>query len=451
MRFAYNILFVIFFWLSAPYYFWRLWRRARAQGVDWRAGFGERFGRYTPEFKAAMAARPVVWLHAVSVGETGVCLQLISQLESRLPGWQFAVSTTTSTGMAELQKRLPAHIARFYYPANLAGIVRRAMQTVQPRALILMESELWPNLLWEAQDRGVPVFLVNARVSDRSLRGYRRFGFLFHPIFAQFRGVGCQAPGEAERFAQLGFPAAAVRVTGNLKFDGAKPDPRAGLDVPGMLRQIGVNKNARLLVAGSTHAGEEAVLAEMLPRLRERFPDLFLILVPRHFERTKEVGGMLDAHGVKFICRTDITAETRLAPGSVQCLLVNSTGELKFFYEHATLVFVGKSLTARGGQSPIEPAALGKAMVFGRNMQNFKSAAQAFVAARGAVQVETAAELEERIAELLGDDALRARLGEQALKVYQDNLGATSRTVGMILERGQDVFGSARRSLNSRA
>jgi 3-deoxy-D-manno-octulosonic-acid transferase len=204
-------------------------------------------------------------------------------------------------------------------------------------------------------------------------------------------------------------------------------------------------------VAGSTHAVEEAVLAEMLPRLRARFPDLFLILVPRHFERTKEVSQVLDANGVSFICRTDVTEETRLAPGSVQCLLVNSTGELKFFYEHATLVFVGKSLTARGGQSPIEPAALGKAMVFGRNMQNFKSAAQAFVAARGAVQVETAAELEERIAELLGDDALRARLGEQALKVYQDNLGATSRTVGMILERGQDVFGSARRSLNSRA
>jgi 3-deoxy-D-manno-octulosonic-acid transferase len=449
MRLGYNILFVIFFWLSAPYYFWKMWRRARALGVDWRAGFGERFGRYTPEFKATMAARPVIWLHAVSVGETGVCLQLISQLESRLPGWQFAVSTTTSTGMAELQKRLPAHIARFYYPANLAGIVRRAMETIKPRALILMESELWPNLLWEAQDRGIPVFLVNARVSDRSLHGYRRFGFLFRPIFAQFRGVGCQAPGEAERLALLGFPAGAIRVTGNLKFDGAKPDPRTGPDVPGMLRQIGVNENARLLVAGSTHDGEEAVLVGMLPRLRERFPDFFLVLVPRHFERTKEVCQMLDSHGVKFIRRTDITAETHLVAGAVQCLLVNSTGELKFFYEQATLVFVGKSLTARGGQSPIEPAALGKAMVFGPNMQNFRSAAQAFVAAQGAVQVETAAELEEKFAELLGDDALRARLGEQALKVYQSNLGATGRTVEMILETGRDVFGSGPRSFKS--
>jgi 3-deoxy-D-manno-octulosonic-acid transferase len=434
MRTGYNILFVIFFWLSAPYYFGKMWRRG-----NWRAGLGQRFGRYTPEFKAALAGGPVLWLHAVSVGEAGVCLQLLGQLEPRLPGWRFAVSTTTSTGMGELQRRLPAHIARFYYPANLSGVVRRALDAIQPRALILVESELWPNLLWQAQDRGTPVFLVNARISDRSLRGYRRFGFLFRPIFAQFRGVGCQSPGEAVRLAQLGFPAAAVRVTGNLKFDAAKPDERSGMDVPGLLRQIGVNKNARLLVAGSTHAGEEAVLAEMLPRLRRRFPDLFLILVPRHFERAGAVGRELEARGVKFIRRSDITPETALPPGQVQCLLVNSTGELKFFYEQASLVFVGKSLTARGGQNPIEPAALAKPMVFGPNMQNFASVTQSFLAAQGAMQVQTAGELEEALAQLLADDALRARLGERARQVFQNNLGATSRTVEMILQTGAGV------------
>ena len=435
MRAAYNILFVIFFWVSAPYYFWKMWRRG-----NWRAGLGERFGRYTPEFKAALAGGPVLWMHAVSVGEAGVCLQLLGELESRLPGWRFAVSTTTSTGMGQLQRRLPARIARFYYPANLAGAVRRALDAVQPRALILVESELWPNLLWQAQDRGTPVFLVNARVSDRSFRGYRRFGFLFRPIFARFRGVGCQSPGEAGRLAQLGFPAGAVRVTGNLKFDAAQPGGRSGLDVPGLLRQIGVNSNARLLVAGSTHAGEEAVLAEMLPRLRERFPDLFLILVPRHFERAGAVGQELEARGVRFFRRSDLTPETRLPAGQVQCLLVNSTGELKFFYEQAALVFVGKSLTARGGQNPIEPAALGKAMVFGPNMQNFASVAQSFLAGQGAIQVRTAAELEQAFAELLADDARRARLGERARRVFQENLGATRRTVEMILETGRGVF-----------
>jgi len=263
---------------------------------------------------------------------------------------------------------------------------------------------------------------------------------LFRPIFEKFRGIGCQSPGEAERLAQLGFPEAAVRVTGNLKFDAAKPDERAGLDATGLLRQIGVNNTARLLVAGSTHAGEEAVLAEMLPRLRERFPDLFLVLVPRHFERAAAVARELEARGVKFIRRSDITPETRLAPGMAECLLVNSTGELKYFYEQAALVFVGKSLTAKGGQNPIEPAALGKAMVFGPNMQNFASVTRAFLAGRGAIQVRTAVELEQTLAQLLADDAMRAGLGGRARRVFEDNLGATRRTVEMILETGRGVF-----------
>jgi 3-deoxy-D-manno-octulosonic-acid transferase len=435
MRLGYNILFVIFFWLSAPWYFLKMWRRG-----NWRAGFGERFGRFGPEFKAAPGERPTLWLHAVSVGEVGVCLQLIRALEPRLPAWQFAVSTTTSTGMGELRRRLPAHIRRFYYPADFPGAVRRAMDTLRPRAIILVEAELWPNFLWQALDRGIPLFLVNARISERSLRGYRRFGFLFRPIFARFRGVGCQHPGDAERLVQLGFPAAAARVTGNMKFDAAKPDGRPGLDAAGLLRQIGAKPNSLLLVAGSTHAGEEAVLAEMLPRLRGRFPELFLVLVPRHFERAGDVARELETRGVKFIRRTEITPGTAPPPGGVQCLLVNSTGELKYFYERASVVFVGKSLTAKGGQNPIEPAALGKAMVFGPNMQNFASVTQALLAGRGAVQVGTAPELEQALGRLLADPALRAELGAKALRVFQENLGATGRTVDMILETGAGAF-----------
>ena len=167
---------------------------------------------------------------------------------------------------------------------------------------------------------------------------------------------------------------------------------------------------------------------------------MFLILVPRHFERAGAVGQELKARGVSFVRRSDITPETRLPPGQAQCLLVNSTGELKFFYEQAALVFVGKSLTARGGQNPIEPAALGKAMVFGPNMQNFASVAQSFLAGQGAIQVRTAAELEQAFAELLADDARRALLGERARQVFENNLGATRRTVEMILETGKGVF-----------
>jgi len=297
-----------------------------------------------------------------------------------------------------------------------------------------VEAELWPNFLWQAARRQAPLFLVNARISQRSWRGYRRFSFLFHSLFSQFRAVGCQGADDARRLIEIGFPSESVRVTGNLKFDAAKPEDRPGLDVPGLLRQIGVSEEARLLVAGSTHAGEEAILAQVFLGLRRRFPDLFLVLVPRHFERAKEAAQELEARGLKFIYRSDITAATRVQAGQLQCLLVNSTGELKFFYQQATLVFVGKSLTAQGGQNPIEPAALGKAMIFGPNMQNFASIVQALLRANAAVQVPSSAQLEEAMADLLADDARRTQLGARALQVVQENLGATQRTVEMIVD-----------------
>ncbi len=430
MRIAYNILFVLFFWLSAPWYFLKMWRRG-----NWRAGFGQRFGRYGAGLRAVLGKRPVIWLHAVSVGEVGVCLQLLRALEPALPAFQFIVSTTTSTGMGELRRRLPPHIQAIYYPADFPGVVRRVLNTLCPRAIILVEAELWPNLLWQAEERDIPLFLVNARLSERSSKGYGRFSFVFRPIFSRFRAVGCQQSGDAQRLIALGFPSQAVRTVGNMKFDAAQPDARPGLDVAALLRQIGVNTNAKLLVAGSTHAGEEAVLAEMLPRLRRRFPELFLILVPRHFERAKDVGQELAARGVTFIYRSDIPGETPGASGKFECLLVNTTGELKFFYEQAALVFVGKSLTAEGGQNPIEPAALGKAMVFGPNMQNFKAVAAAFLAGKAALQVPDAAALEQAIGHLLADDRRRSEMGARALKVVRQNLGATARTVQLITER----------------
>ncbi len=263
------------------------------------------------------------------------------------------------------------HIGKIYYPIDRRLYVARALSTIQPEAIVLVEAEIWPNFLWRARDLGKPVFLVNARLSDRSYRGYRRFRFLFKPLFARLAGVGAQNEADAAKLRELGCRPEAIRIVGSLKFDAARLDERRLLDVPELLRRAGVKPGARLIVAGSTHAGEEAVLAEQYLRLRARFPDLFLVLVPRHFERSREVGRELEARGVKFAYRTELTSREELAPGEVDCLVVNTTGELKYFYEQATLIFVGKSLTAEGGQNPIEPGALGKAMVFGPNMQNF--------------------------------------------------------------------------------
>jgi 3-deoxy-D-manno-octulosonic-acid transferase len=205
--------------------------------------------------------------------------------------------------------------------------------------------------------------------------------------------------------------------------------------VPALFRQLGVSPDAPILIGGSTHNGEEVILTEIAERLREKFPKLFLILVPRHFERSNEVGRQLRERNVKFVYRNLVGENSKWSDGEVNCLLVNTTGELRFFYEHATVVFVGKSLTAIGGQNPIEPGALGKAMVFGPNMQNFSDIAKSFASANGAVQVRDPETLQNAIAGILGDENRRKQLGENAQKIVQENLGAIDRTVEMILEK----------------
>jgi 3-deoxy-D-manno-octulosonic-acid transferase len=428
VRTLYNILFTVGFILAAPYYFVRMRRRG-----NWRPGFAQRFGRYDTKLKQAITNRHVLWIHAVSVGEVNVCTQLIRALEPRLPNLKIVVSTTTTTGMAELHRKLPSHIGRIYYPIDRKLYVSRALGAIKPAAIVLVEAEIWPNFLWRAHNLDIPVFLVNARLSERSYRGYKCFGFFFRPLFAMLAGVGAQNEADAGRLRELGCRPETVRVVGSLKYDAAQLDERRPVDVSAMFRQLGAPEDALVLVAGSTHAGEEALLAEQFLRLRKRFPTLFLVLVPRHFERGKEVGEELAARGVRFVYRSEITARSLYGPGEVDCLLVNSTGELRYFYEQADVVFVGKSLTAEGGQNPIEPGALAKALVFGPNMQNFAEIAQNLLARKGALQVPDAAALEAALERLLADATLRAELGRNALMVVKENLGAIDRTVEMIV------------------
>jgi len=428
VRILYNILFLFFFAVASPYYFWRMRRRG-----GWRAGFGQRFSIYDSPLKQALTNRHVIWLHAVSVGEVNLCTQLISALEPRVPNVKIVVSCTTSTGMAELRRRLPTRISKIYYPIDRRKYVRRALSTINPQAIILVEAEIWPNFLWRAAGLKIPVFLANARLSDRSYPRYKKFAFLFRPLFRSFAGVGCQNEEDAVRLRAVGCQENAVRVVGNLKFDAAKLTEISTLDVRGMLRQLGVPDDTLILVAGSTHDGEEIILADMARRLREKFPKLFLVLVPRHFERCKDIGQTLKARGVKFVFRSEIFAGTHLPPAGLDCLLVNSTGELKFFYEPATVVFVGKSLTAIGGQNPVEPAAQGKAVVFGPNMQNFTDITRSLLRQNAAVQVNSPEELERALGELLADAPRRAALGRAALELVAENLGAVERTVEMIL------------------
>ena len=429
MRFIYNILFTAGFLLSAPYYFLKMWRRG-----NWRKNFRQRFGHYGSAIRAAITNSDVIWFHAVSVGEVNICTQLIKALEPRLPKLKIVVSTTTTTGMAELEKRLPSHILKIYYPVDFRRCVRRALAVLHPVAIILVEAEIWPNFLWRAGELGIPVFMVNARLSERSYAGYKRWGLLFRPIFAQFAGVGCQNEADAARLRELGCRPEAVRVVGNLKYDAAQLTERRMVDVAALLKQIGAPDNAQIIVGGSTHAGEERILASVYARLRKRFPNLFLVLVPRHFERAQDAGRDVASTGLKIIFKTQLTASSSYKPGEIDCLIVNTTGELRFFYERADIVFVGKSLTAEGGQNPIEPGALGKAIVFGPNMQNFAAIAAELVRRHGARIVQNEADLEHALEELLTDSAKREAMGRNALSVVQENLGAVERTIQMLAE-----------------
>ena len=429
MRIFYNIFFTFGFVIASPYYFMRMKRRG-----NWRKGFAQRFAKYDSKLKQALTNRHVLWAHAVSVGEVNLCTQLVRALEPRMPNLKVVVSTTTTTGMGELSSKLPSHISKIYYPIDRRKCVSRAIATIKPEAIVLVEAEIWPNFLWRAHDLDIPVFLVNARLSERSYRRYKRFRFFFRPLFASFTGVGAQNEQDAQRLRDLGCRPEAIHVVGSLKFDAAVIPERRVLDVPRLFKQVGMRPGARVLLGGSTHPGEEIILAEIFLRLRPRFPDLFLVLVPRHFERSRQVARDLESRGVRFAFRNEILEQTQYSPGEIDCLLVNTTGELPRFYEHATVIFVGKSLAAQGGQNPIEPGALGKAMVFGPNMQNFADVAKSFVQANGAMQAQDAAELEKALGELLESEPLREELGRNALKVVHENLGAIERTVDMIVK-----------------
>ena len=430
MRFIYNILFSLLFSISAPYYYLRMRRRG-----GWRQGFGERLGRYSNKFKQSITNRDVIWLHAVSVGEVSICVQLIKSLQPKIPNVKLIVSTTTSTGMSELRKRTPPEVGKIYYPIDLRSCVRRALATIRPKAFILVEAEIWPNFLWGIQARKIPHFIVNTRISINSYKRYHRFGFIFRSLFGGFTGVGAQSYDDAKKLFELGCDKNVVQVFGSCKFDGLEIKREYRVDISSLLKNLGVNDKTLIIVAGSTHHGEEEILVRLFKRLQKKYLNIFLILVPRHQERGKEVGEILTEQEVNFVFRNQVSDNIAPMPfGSLDCLLVNTTGELKSFYEKATLVFVGKSLTARGGQSPVEPAAFAKPIIFGPHMANFAEITAKFLSNDAAIQVADETELQEAFELLITDESKRNAMGKAAQQVVQENKGATEQTISMILK-----------------
>ncbi len=373
---------------------------------------------------------PLVWFHGVSVGEIHLLRPLLAAFRRAHPGVSCAVSATTDTGFDEAKKAFP-DLPVFWFPLDFSWAVRRALRRLEPALLVLAEGELWPNLLLAARRRGVPVAVVNARMSPRSLGRYLRLAPLARPLVRSIGLVAAQTEEFAAAFRTLGAEPARVHATGNVKFDGVTGD-RHNARTAELRRLFGVGAKDPVWVAGSTQAPEEEIALAVYGRLRPAYPGLRLFLVPRQKDRFEEVARLLERSGRPF-ARRSVDSEAKLRDADL--VLVDTIGELGALWGLADVAFVGGSLDGRrGGQNMIEPAAYGAAVVFGPHVWNFRDTADRLLRAGAARRVADAAELESAVHELFGDAGLRERLGAAAREFVTRQQGATGRTVALLGE-----------------
>ena len=428
IRFIYNLFWPIGLLFFLPGYFLKMIRRG-----GYREKFGQRWGIYDHELRVRLSKQKPTWLHAVSVGEVNIALKLAHALRALEPDLHCVLTTTTTTGFALARKNAMPWIEVMYTPLDYWPIMRRAFSVIRPTRMLLVEAEVWPNLAAEAHARRIPLGLVNARLSPRSERRYRRFGFFVAPTFRLLDLVCVPERRDVERWAALSVPRHRIHVTGSIKFD---PEVQAeSQSVATSLWQVlpGVHSESPVLFGGSTHRGEEEILAGVFLRLRGQFPSLRLFIAPRHVERLQEIRAQLGA----FPLRVALASEAVTGGAAdADCLLLDTTGELQRWYGIATVVFIGKSLTAFGGQNPVEPLVAGKPVVFGPHMENFATLAKTLVSNAGAIQVGDADSLERAIANLLRDSEARQHLVHNAHTALSEHEGATARTAALVHKLG---------------
>jgi len=419
VRFFYNLAFPFVLLVLLPGFLFRMLKRGK-----YRHKFGQRFAIYSPRVRQKLAPGGWTWVHAVSVGEVLIALKLIGEMRRRDPTLRIVLSTTTSTGFFLADKERSDWLEPIYNPIDFLWVARHAVRIIRPARLILVEAEIWPNLTAEAQRFGARLILVNARLSPRSEARYRRVRPLVSGLFNQLDLLCVQDPIDAERWEALGVEKGKIQCPGSIKFDDQEGQQKQGRDFRPGLRALGVAEDAIILLAGSTHQGEEEILGAMVVRLRRDFPKLFPVIVPRHAERWREVREDLRQAGLTVALRQGDLATVE----NPEALLVNTTGELRDWYDCADVVFVGKSLTARGGQNPAEAIAAGKAVVVGPHMENFSNLVSQLVRARGLVQVADAEELEIALRELLAHPEEAAALAGRGRECLRFHRGATVRT-----------------------
>ncbi len=408
--------------LLVPVILLRLFLRGWRNRDYWRR-VPERFGFVATPVQEA----PIIWIHAVSVGEARAALPLVRALAQQHPEHRVWLTTMTPTGSATVRSLFGERVAHSYVPYDLPSAIERFLERVRPVGVIIMETEIWPNLYQRLAARGVPIVMANVRISERSFRRYRKLKGLICATLARVSAFAAQSQADAERLRALGAPARAVHVTGSIKFELELP---ASLHEAAQVLRREWGAERPVWVAGSTHEGEEALLLEAYRALKGSFPNALLVIVPRHPERFGAVARLARRQGLRTALRSQ-TQGAALDP-AVEVLVGDSMGELMLFYGAADVAFIGGSLVPKGGQNLLEAAALGKPVVFGPHMFNFREIAALALRRGAAVAVNDAAALPAAIGDFLGNAHRRFAAGEAGRRLIEEHRGALARTMALV-------------------
>jgi 3-deoxy-D-manno-octulosonic-acid transferase len=393
-------------------------------------GFPARLG-FLPE---DLALNRPIWIHAVSVGEALAARELIDSLHKAYPDKRLVITTVTSTGNKIVKSFARENDFVTYLPLDFSFITARVIEKIDPSLVIIVETELWPNLISDLSKKGIPVLLVNGRVSDRSFRGYQRIRLLLKPVLDKINLFCVQSGRDAERLMQLGVSEEKIRITGNMKFDikDAAASSQTGVPDSGLKQSLGVAPEEKILVAGSTHSGEEEIILNVYKNLLHRFGGLKLLLAPRHPERANDVERLVVKHGFQPLRISRLsTANTAV---SKTVFILDTIGQLQSFYRIADIVFVGGSLVKKGGHNILEPAFFAKPIISGSYMFNFRDIAELFVANDACILVNNSRELESAAVNLLDNPSRREELGRKTKNLISQNQGATLKNLGYIKE-----------------
>ena len=423
----YDLILYVSALFLVPYYLYRGVRYGKT-----RRGIRERLGAYAQDLLLLLEGRQVIWVHAVSVGETRAAIPLLKAVRERYPEALLLLSNVTETGRA-IATDVSEIDAYIFFPFDLSWIVRKALKIIRPSIIILVETEIWPNFVLEARRQNIPLVLVNGRISDRSFPRYRMAGRLLEPVLDSISDYCMQSEQDSRRIRHLGAAEGRVRVTGNLKFD-MQPPSIDDTNLESLKSELKLSTNACVWVAGSTHDGEETQLVDVYQKLRKVCPDLLLVLVPRHPERCRQVYDELTKAGFIVTLRSTLATMNRtLQPGEV--MVVDTLGEMLKLYALSNLVFVGGSLVPTGGHNLLEPSAAGLPVLFGPHIFNFADIADQLISAQAAIQTPTKEHLQIALESLLENPERCAQMGANGQTVVEENRGSTLRAAQMIISR----------------